>query len=209
MVSRLEEAVKTDDIDLFKIMVSNNSELLEIVSVTAWQQDSMLLACRHGSFRIVEEITKWNPELLSNKYEEGYTALHIAASIGDVSMVMLLVNQNRQLRFETDDHFMIPLHIAVINGHEEVVRILADRESLPVRTAQGETALLLALKHCKEGVFKLLVTKVQEYNQVSILGGLDNEGNSLIHLATANRLIKVAPTIFIYEQLFFKVTLII
>jgi ankyrin repeat protein len=53
-----------------------------------------------------------------------YTALHIAAAYGNVTMVKFLIKQPR-LRFGVKDRWdRDPLAIAILAGHPEVTRVL-------------------------------------------------------------------------------------
>ncbi|XP_046856489.1 inversin-like [Xenia sp. Carnegie-2017] len=61
--------------------------------------------------------------------KRGKTPLHLAAIEGDVKMVALLLQYNKDVLLQTDKEGKIPLHFAAAMGHLEVVKMLVSAQS--------------------------------------------------------------------------------
>ncbi|KAF8412857.1 hypothetical protein HHK36_000829 [Tetracentron sinense] len=100
-----------------------------------------------------------------------------------------------------------PLHVAVIFGRIDVINELINQfpKSLEELTIHKETVLHLALKYQQFDTFKLLLDWVRELNRRYILNLKDNEGNTVLHLATSRALPQAnlrsaSPSHFYFER---------
>lgn len=112
--------------------------------------------------------------------DERSTALHMAAKVGHVGTVGLLLEQavgvDRVVLFAKNSMGVTPLHIAAEAGHEPVVRLLLEHGANITSTADsryGEfTALHLACMMGNENLVSLLLEKGADPNvQSGRLGG--------------------------------------
>ena len=80
--------------------------------------------------------------------QENQTPLHIAARLGNVDNVVLLLQHGAQPNATTKDQYT-PLHIAAKEGHEEVVQVLLEHgANQNLTTAVGPwDKLLTVLQH--------------------------------------------------------------
>ncbi|KAK3871520.1 hypothetical protein Pcinc_023328 [Petrolisthes cinctipes] len=83
----------------------------------------------------------------------GTRPLHVAARIGSLLLVQLLLNTPKVRMDPEDDEGYTPLMVAALNGHSDVVKELLIYRADPTRTRRnGETALHLASKCTSKGV---------------------------------------------------------
>ena len=89
---------------------------------------------------------------------EGRTALHLAAELGDVDMLALLLAKGADLAAR-DRTGKAAIHLATIAGHAEIIRHLLKAGSAPDMREPGEnmTPLLLASLHGKIRIVRILV----------------------------------------------------
>ncbi|XP_057489400.1 ankyrin repeat-containing protein BDA1-like [Actinidia eriantha] len=80
-----------------------------------------------------------------------------------------------------------------MEGREGAVRVLLNAcpESLQRVTERSETVLHLALKNRHSGCFKVLLEEIKKYNQEELLNWKDNEGDTVLHVATSLKLIEI------------------
>ncbi|KAA8568996.1 hypothetical protein EYC84_007965 [Monilinia fructicola] len=109
----------------------------------------------------------------------GETVLHIAARMGDLEMVKLLVEAGADLEAE-DGWGNTPLLSAARWGHPHTIKyLLAKGADIEARDLKGSTALLLACRHdCVEAV-KVLI------NSDADVRVRDKKGRSALHRAIA------------------------
>lgn len=82
-----------------------------------------------------------------------------------------------------------PLHLAAITGRTEVIRELLRicPASIEDVTVGGETAVHLAVKNNQLEALKALVESFKHSNIQDLLNAKDEDGNTVLHLATARK----------------------
>lgn len=91
--------------------------------------------------------------------QEQQTPLHIASRLGNVDIVMLLLQHNADLDAVTKDMYT-PLHIAAKEGQDEVAAVLLEHgANNTAATKRGFTPLHLAAKYGNIKVARLLIQK--------------------------------------------------
>ncbi|KAJ7950752.1 Ankyrin repeat-containing protein [Quillaja saponaria] len=116
-------------------------------------------------------------------------ALHLAAANGHVEILNELLKVGCDLCTIEGREKRIPLHYAAIKGRVHVMKILlsACPESVENQTVRGETALLLAVKNNQFEGFTLLVAHLKQFQKESVLNKQDNQGNTILHLASSRK----------------------
>lgn len=96
--------------------------------------------------------------------EDRQTPLHLVAVSGDASICALLLEYVRHRTIDTiDKHGRTALHIAVIRGHDNVVKMLLHAgASMESRCLNGLNALLYALKYDRLAVIIELYTHISK-----------------------------------------------
>lgn len=115
-------------------------------------------------------------------YEENRTLLHIAASKGYLNFAEVLVGAEANVLAQ-DKNGDIPLHLAAQYGHNEIVKLLVEKEadSVDNRNKDGDTSLhLAAWSKSNKGldVVKYLVDKVGD------IDARNKNGDTALVLAT-------------------------
>ena len=71
--------------------------------------------------------------------------IHEACEAGDIDQVKKLLSNNKELLNTPDDRGSMPLHIAVINGHDELVKLLIEQGAdLNAVNGRGNNMVALA-----------------------------------------------------------------
>jgi hypothetical protein len=106
--------------------------------------------------------------------------IHDAARTGDLAKVKSLVAEHPDLVSSKDEQYgQTPLHIAVFNGHKDVVEfLLANKADVNARAKNGSTPLHLAAGKGNKEIVELLLANKAELNAV------DNDGWTPLHSAT-------------------------
>lgn len=88
----------------------------------------------------------------------GYSALHVAAEVGSISNVKLLVLDDAELVKQVNKSDQTALHVACKNGYKDIVSLLLKSGANPLaREKNGCTALECAIEHKQHGVVKELL----------------------------------------------------
>ncbi|KAK3217636.1 hypothetical protein Dsin_011606 [Dipteronia sinensis] len=193
VLSSLSDAIENEDIQTLKSLLSNNPEILDLAAKN-WPKNPLILAWKLRKFLVIAEIGIWKPEFAAEKMQEGFTILHLACIRGDVEMVRALVRLDSQLCLLKDDcHCMTPLQLAVKHGHGDVIReiLLSCPESIEKLTSQKETVFHLAANKHQSDAFEVLLDEAMKLNQQHLLCQRDRHGNTALHIAVSNQLIRV------------------
>ncbi|KAA8533924.1 hypothetical protein F0562_031441 [Nyssa sinensis] len=133
--------------------------------------------------------------------EDGYNAMPLSCLLnGRIEDLEALAKSCPELCLEKDKNGRTPLHIAaVMDGREDVVRALvtACPESLEQTTSRGETALHLALKNGQCLSFQVLMEELHKLRKEAILTWKDYEGNTVLHIATKQRLVQIVRMLLV------------
>ncbi|KAK1576366.1 hypothetical protein Q3G72_013283 [Acer saccharum] len=184
--------------------MSCNNELHEALlskylETEKWTVNPLHYACEHGNLHIAMEIGKRKPQLATIANEDGNIAMHLVSAIGDVKMVEFLEELHPGSCLVENKSSMIPLQIAVVKGHSVVIKKLISLfpESLEKSTSKQETVFHLALKNSQSDAFQVLVEEAKKLNQVHLLEKKDNEGNTVLQIATFKRLTQIVELLTI------------
>jgi hypothetical protein len=112
-------------------------------------------------------IQKSSIQFLTSSDEVGRTALHIAATAGNLEITQILVEKlerNPARIFITEENSRTPLHLAVLAGHTEIVRFLLGFLDHSNRITQqdrfGGTPLQAATEKGDQEVIQLLTQAI-------------------------------------------------
>lgn len=130
-------------------------------------------------------------ELAWKKDFNGSTPLHLSCSKGHLDTTRELLKLDPDLSSLQDNEGRTPLHLAAIKGRINIIdEILSTSlESAEMRTFSGETVLHLAVKNNQYEAVKYLMECL---NITKLANMADNDGNTILHLATAGKLSTVS-----------------
>ncbi|CZR57826.1 probable AVO2 Component of a complex containing the Tor2p kinase and other proteins, which may have a role in regulation of cell growth, partial [Phialocephala subalpina] len=152
---------------------------------------------------LVHRILTSHPSLLQNPdYSPtnlSNTSLHLASSLGHLSIVRLLVNlgHDRTLaELSLNEEHQTPLHLASAAGHTDIVHLLCSScpWSIPRRDIRGRDALMLASREGHDTVVQLLLT-FSPSGPETLLSSSDIDGNTALHFASSNGHLLVLRTL--------------
>jgi len=119
----------------------------------------MLEAARKGSLDKAQALIKDHPELVTVKFEQDLTPLHVAAESGHKGVAAVLLANKADANAKSEGG-ITPLHYAARTesvGHTEVARLLlANKAKVNARDDKGQTPLHFAAISHNEGVAALL-----------------------------------------------------
>ncbi|GAB4837020.1 hypothetical protein Ancab_001935, partial [Ancistrocladus abbreviatus] len=120
--------------------------------------------------------------------------LHIAAKLGHVEFAKIILHAKPKLAGEVDSNKPSPLYLSCEYGHLEIVGALlnASFDMCLARDIRGRNPLHLAVINGQLDVVKynrleVLKYLVDEVVNEETLNGKDNKGNTILHLAMANK----------------------
>lgn len=159
-----------------------------------WPENSDLGVCTDG-VNIVRSLLLAGADV-SAQSNRGETALHQAAAFGNVAVTRLLLTKGARIDPQCSGHGVVvqvqpwgfrwrwkcrgtPLHWAVTEGHEAVVRLLLENGDIHSRLDEtGETALHLAARSTNAAMVRLLIENGARVNE------RDDTGYTALHVAT-------------------------
>ncbi|CAN1769682.1 Protein ACCELERATED CELL DEATH 6 [Linum perenne] len=153
------------DPQLYQALILGNHKFIEdsrdagscnLLQVTSGHKNTILhIAAICGGIKIAEKIIGFFPGLLHQTNTKGDSPLHVAARLGRLEMIQLLVNSAKLVEVEVGKELLrmenldkdTALHVAVRNGHFEVVNLLIceDPELTFVLNSLGDSSLFLAV----------------------------------------------------------------
>ncbi|KAL3747177.1 hypothetical protein ACJRO7_016024 [Eucalyptus globulus] len=125
---------------------------------------------------------------------QGRTPLHWASANGYVEIARELLQSDPLACLVPDEDGWTPLHLATMKGRSNIVieLVKARPEAAERRLSHGQTALHLGVSHNRLEALKVLVETVRDGDLVK---AQDDEGNTILHLATTNKQIEFLLTI--------------
>lgn len=141
---------------------------------------------------VAKEILKARQEFSWKKDKHGCTPLHLSCSKGHLEITRELLRLDADLSSLQDNEGRTPLHWAAVKGRVNIIdEILSiSIESAEMITKHGETVLHLAVKNNQYEAVRYLV---ENLNITKLVNLPDNDGNTVLHIATAGKLTTVRP----------------
>lgn len=132
-------------------------------------------------------LLEWNKKLSKQgEKTKGRTPLHFAALRGARVTVLLLLDADKSLVYQSDNDGSFPIHTAVTARHFRMVLDLLKKcpDCAQLRDARGRTFFHIAAQQGSK-VLVFLVFHLLRENQrlASIINMQDNDGNTVLHLA--------------------------
>lgn len=119
----LHEAAQFSKVDIVRILLQQNVKI-DPIKRADWTP--LMLACTKvgpESQSIVQMLLNHSADFnLQNK--DGWTPFHLAAREGDVEIMQILLEKNRQIVLTTSKNGRTPLHTACLHGRIEAVKLI-------------------------------------------------------------------------------------
>ncbi|XP_073062932.1 ankyrin repeat-containing protein At5g02620-like [Primulina eburnea] len=180
----LHSAVREGDLEVVLEILSNSEEdeLKELLSKQNQSGETALYVASECDYvDLVKELIKYyDVGSAAIKAKNGYDAFHIAAKIGGLEVLKVLIDAIPQLLATVDQSNATALHTAAAQGHVEVVKFLLDRNSSLATIARnnGKTALHSSARNGHLEVIKAILSK-----EKGIATWVDKKGQTALHMA--------------------------
>ncbi|XP_007048307.2 PREDICTED: uncharacterized protein LOC18611803 isoform X1 [Theobroma cacao] len=185
----LYKAVDSGDLEATKKILDQHPSALSS-SLSADGDTALHIAVLAGHVEIVEELVgHMSAQEIAVKQKFGSTALNFAAVGGVTEIAELLLKKNRELLTITNEYDQIPLVVAALYGHRNLVQYLYEetpKEELDP-TNKNHGALLLTACIIDE-FYDIALDLVQRYPQLAIAEDTDGD--------TALRILAQKPSAF-------------
>ncbi|KAK9273608.1 hypothetical protein L1049_018418 [Liquidambar formosana] len=194
MDPRLSKAALLGDVVALKALLEEDPLILEKVALLPFAETPLHVAALAGKIDFVKEMISRKPSFARELNQDGFTPLHIAAAIGNIEIVRELLTLGGDLCLLKDKGGRNPLHYAAIKGRIDVIEELLSKcwQAIKEVTTGGESALHLAVKNNQFEALKVLVEKLECYDDGGeVMNGKDKEGNTILQLAVATKQLQV------------------
>lgn len=156
--------------------------------------NAMHLAVLAGNSEIVKMLCV-HKQLIDSQIKEGKTPLMLAAREGDLKVFDVLLKAGADLR-KIDQDGWNAMHLAAINGHTEIVKILsAHKQLIDSKIKLGQTPLLLATEEGHLETCEVLLKAGA--NPLTIY---EDDWNAM-HLAASEGKTKIVKLLLVHKQL--------
>ncbi|KAJ4839961.1 hypothetical protein Tsubulata_047351, partial [Turnera subulata] len=185
---KLFEASQTGDIDYLSRILREQPLILNNVALFS-TQNPLHTASLAGHVDFVKNILMLKPEFAPEINQDGFTPMHFAAANGHIEIVKELLQADPGLCRVQGKERKTPLHFAAIKGRTEILSAMlsACPDCVQDVTVQGETALYLAVKYNQFEAIRVLVEKIREMDKEDVFRVKDEQGNTILHLATGRK----------------------
>ncbi|RQO98593.2 hypothetical protein POPTR_012G113800v4 [Populus trichocarpa] len=184
MDTRLFEAARTGNIDYLQQLLAENPFILNNTQLSA--ENPLNIAAAMGHVDFVKEIIRLKPVFAIEVNQEGFSPMHIAADNGQVEIAKELMEVDIKLCRLEGRQKMTPFHHAAIRGRAEVISLMLSGcpDCIEDETERRESALHLAVRNNRFEAIKMLVDWIREMNKEYLLNMKDEQGNTVLHLAS-------------------------
>ncbi|XP_050376582.1 ankyrin repeat-containing protein BDA1-like [Argentina anserina] len=183
---RLKQAAQEGDIGGLYALIKEDSSILESINLVPFVNTPLHIAASAGHTDFAMEMMRLKPEFARKQNPEGFSALHLALKQGKTHTLLFLLSVCRDLvRVKGRDGKTL-LHYAAEIGNMDLLAnfLAASPESIIDLTIRKETALHLAAKNDKLEALEVLLGWLQHVDLDMILQRTDDEGNTVLHIAT-------------------------
>ncbi|XVF58744.1 hypothetical protein PTKIN_Ptkin07bG0091300 [Pterospermum kingtungense] len=171
----LYKAVDSGDLEATKKFLDQHEGALS-VSLSADGDTALHIAVLAGHVDIVEELVgRMSAKEVAIKQKYGSTTLNFAAIGGVIEIAELLVKKNRELLKITNDHDQIPLVVATLYGHRELVQYLYIETPIEELAPTKNHGSILLTTCIMDEFYDIALDLVQRYPLLSIAEDTDKD----------------------------------
>ncbi|KAH9726399.1 ANK REP REGION domain-containing protein [Citrus sinensis] len=190
MDRKLFEAAQAGNVQSLHQLLGENPLILHISALTS-AGNPVHVASAYGHVDFVKEIINLRPDMAQEVNQDGFSPMHMASSIGHIVRELLKVD--RKLCQLQGPEAKTPLHCAAIKGRSHAV-----------------AEMLSACPECVEdyGVIAIIVDWIREMKKEDIFNMRDEQGNTVLHLATLKKQRQASPILYLipYSIIFNQVS---
>ena len=165
MASWLEKIASLGEKTKHMLLAKTPAQYHSFLQTVSPQTPSLQAAAETGQTTLIKHYLEQGNNL-NQALSNGQSLLHITVNKGHIHDSMMLCQRGAQLQ-ATDNSGNTAFHLAVAQGHTEMVRMLAYimlKQRLPLNpvNGQGDSPLHIALKHGHEEIVKMLSQVIRE-----------------------------------------------
>lgn len=169
------------------------TSMLAPLRAAAAQQGGLEAAVSQGDAVAVKQLLQTDRTAASRQFEEGRTALHLAALQGEMQVAEALLNGGANVDAR-DKHGDTPLHLAAAKGNLAIVKMLVARGAdVNARDESGATPLAAAAFYKQTEVAALLLSAHANPELA------DESGDTPLHLAAEAGAVKAAELLLAHN----------
>ncbi|KAK3438801.1 hypothetical protein EUGRSUZ_C03618 [Eucalyptus grandis] len=186
---RLYEASLGGCLESLAQLLQEDGLILARALVTCFDETPLHVACMQGNVHFAKLLLAHKRDLAMELDLQGRTPLHWASANGYIEIARELLQSDPLACLVHDEDGWTPLHLAMMKGRSNIVieLVKARPEAAEHRLSHGQTALHLGVSHNRLEALKVLVEIVRDGDLVK---AQDDEGNTILHLAIANKQIE-------------------
>ncbi|KAI3893172.1 hypothetical protein MKX03_020197 [Papaver bracteatum] len=188
MESRLYDASRYGDVASLMELLRDDPLIFERV-ISGFGETPLHISAMCGHVDFAAEILRIKPELASEVDPKGLYPLHMASARKNFEMVRVLVDANPNVCVATDQHGRTPLHLAAMKNQIQNMKLLMETnpKATNILLNRGETILHFCVKHSSFEALMLLTEWVGVNEGSLSVNSVDDDGNTILHLAVARR----------------------
>lgn len=186
MDEQLQRAAEDGDIDQLYARLASNPHILQRIDDTPYANTPLHMSACAGETLFAMEIATLRPSLARKLNHLGLSPMHLALQNGQVQTVRALMTVDVDLIRVKGRGRVTPLHYAAeIEADELLAEFLsACPSSIEDLTSRCETAVHVAVKNGNLSSVKVLVGWLMRVKMEEILNWNDENGNTVLHIAT-------------------------
>ncbi|KAH9717700.1 ANK REP REGION domain-containing protein [Citrus sinensis] len=177
----LYRAVDSGDLETTKSFLDLHPDALT-ASLSSDGDTALHIAVLAGRVKVVEELVKRiDKKDLAIKNKNGATALNFAATGGVTKIAEYLVRKSRELLTIPNQHGNIPVVIASLYGHDDMVRYLYRETPIAeLDPDKGTNGAMLLTSCIIDDIFDIPLDLLQRYRKLAY--AQDNDGDTAIDM---------------------------
>ncbi|KAJ8760677.1 hypothetical protein K2173_017667 [Erythroxylum novogranatense] len=190
---RLTRAAKDGDIDALHSIIWYDQYILERIDRVPFFDSPLHIAARRGHAQFAMEIMWLKPSFARKLNREGYSPLHLALQYNHTQTVRRFIDVDSYLVRIRGGNGLTPLHHTAKLGMLDLLAefLVACPRSIEDLTVHKETALHIAAKNDRSEAVEVLVGWLEHAGRNNILDWTDDEGNTLLHIASQRNQLNV------------------
>ncbi|KAJ8760734.1 hypothetical protein K2173_017840 [Erythroxylum novogranatense] len=190
---RLTRAAKEGDTDALHSIIRYDPYILERIDRVPFFDSPLHIAATRGHAQFAMEIMGLKPSFARKLNSEGYSPLHLALQYNQTQTVRRFIDVDSKLVRIEGRNGLTPLHHTAKHGMLDLLAefLVTCPRSIEDLTVHKETALHIAAKNDRLEAVEVLVGWLEHAGRNNILDWTDDEGNTLLHIASQRNQLKV------------------
>ncbi|KAL5763494.1 hypothetical protein ACOSP7_019758 [Xanthoceras sorbifolium] len=187
MDERLKRSAEAGDVDALYSMISEDPDVMETLDRLPLIDTPLHIAASAGNTHFAMEVASLKPSFAWKLNSRGLSPMHLALQNGHYQLVTSMITLiDSELVRVKGKWRMTPLHYVAQTENIELLAefLSACPSAIEDLTVRCETAVHVAVKNCRLSAFKVLLGWLRRVNKEEILKWKDEDGNTVLHIAT-------------------------